>query len=233
MNPSTYTLDSVRSTEVVATWALASDSTRPYAYAGKDHAAGLLSTLYGAELLAVQAGAVKPSTLNGVQVVVVGQARDAIKSFSDPAVRTLYLASYGAVRMLNDTAVPRQPTTPYGLAPPTGDSLPIVVPIVIAIVAIAGVVAGAWYMTSTKNTEIEVQGHNLRQAQLANSYTAMGLAAMKAGQPVPPQVWQGLTDLAAQEADHNAWVVPTLTIAGGVAAGLGGWWWWKNRGRRR
>jgi hypothetical protein len=234
----TFYYNAPRAVAVTATWALASDSAAAYAYDGHDFAQGLIGTLMLAEELAAQAGVVAPVLLEGEPVIPIGAARDKIKSFSDPAVRTLYLASYAAVRELHDTAKPRRTGTPLGLQPLLGAAFvgaPILavaflVPVLVAVVAVAAVIAGAWYAVEAKKTEIEVAGHNLRQAALAQSYTGLGLAAMKSGQPIPDNVWQGLGGLADQEAAHGAWIWPVVVV-GAIAVGGGAYLALQHRGR--
>jgi hypothetical protein len=235
----TFHFNAPRAGVVTATWALASDSAAPYGYDGNDFAQGLIGTLMMAEELAAQAGVVAPVLLDGEPVVPIGAARDKIKTFADPAVRTLYLASYAAVRELHDTARPRQVGTPLGVQPLIAGAfvgapilaIAFLVPVLVAVVAIAAVIAGAWYAVEAKKTEIEVAGHNLRQAQLAQSYTGLGLAAMKSGQPIPDNVWQGLGVLADQEAAHGAWIWPVVLVGGAIVAGGGAYLALRKSGR--
>jgi len=229
---SSYSFDPVRAGAILASWGTVSDDVSGYKYVGSDVAQGLIGTLATAEELAAAAGVAKYVDLGSGDVLVLGAARDQVRSSSDDAVRTLYLASYGAVRAIHDAAkladaqASNPPIGGFGPAPGYASDREIgfpIIPIVLAVVGIAGLIAGAWYATTTHIAAIEVAGHNARQATLANSYTAIGAAALKAGQPIPDSVWAGLKSLAEQEAEHSGpwpYVLGGGIVLGAVAGGI-------------
>jgi hypothetical protein len=222
---------------------------RSYAYKGNELAQGLMGTLVNAELLAANAGVTHMIQLpDGTRgIMEIGAARDNIDQAPE-SIRTLYLAAHGAVREVNQRAVPRQQGTPWGLAnalPTTGlpqiEVVPVffpIIPVIVAltVVGVAGVVATAWYATSTKNTETQVQGDSLQKTIAADRALEVAKGMIAAGQPIPKDVWGVFGDVANGE--HKAGIWDTVKpFAAGVAigvVGLGGYAIYKthHRGRR-
>ncbi len=223
-------------------------ANRTYAYKGNDLAQALMGTLVNAEILAANAGVTHMIQLpDGTRgVMEIGAARDNIDNAPE-SIRTLYLAAHGAVREVNQRAVPRQAGTPWGLAnalPTSGlpqlEVVPAffpIIPVIVAltVVGVAGIVAGAWYAASTKNTETQVGGDTLQKTIAADRALEAAKAMIAAGQPVPKDVWGVFGKVASGE--HEAGIIdqvkPFVIGAAVGVLGLGGYAIYKTHFKRR
>ena len=226
---STFAWEPVRGEDVLARMGTVPEG-QPVRMLGDDWGQAALTTLFHAEMLAARAGVVPFFTLpDGTQGIVnVGAAREKIdRAPSD--VRTIYLGAHGAVRATHARAQNGQASTmPLPGYVPTVNGLetiglPIVVPIVIGVVALAAVIAGAWYMT--RKAEIEVDGRNLRTTSAASTIAAMAHEQLTTKGAIDPGLYEVLKAYAGAESQVGAglpsWLLPA---AGGVVVLGGGVW---------
>lgn len=198
---------------------------------GDDWAQGAMGALFNAEYLAAQAGVVPFFTLpdGSKGVLNIGGARAHIDKAPE-AVRTIYLASHGVVRATHAQAHAASPNTPHLASGPLGElseaeigAVPLAVYVVA--VAVAAIVAGAWYLKT--KTEIEVEGKNLRTTATISEINALATAQLATTGKIDPALYDALKSMAGAEEAHLSWV-PYAVGAGAVVAAAGGLWIWKR-----
>lgn len=196
---------------------------------GESWAQGAMGALFAAEMLAAKAGIVPLVTLaDGTQGIVnIGAARSVIdKAPAD--VRTIYLATHGAVRVTHAQAAPAQSSTALL---PGGTELgfvPLVIPIVV--VAVAAVIATAWYFK--EKAEIEVAGQNLRTTSIAATIASLATQQLATTGKIDPALYAALGGLAGQEQNHalDSFLIPAA-VGGAFVLGVGGLWWAHRNGK--
>lgn len=191
---------------------------------GQNLRAGLLASLYSAEMLAATAGVVPFFDLgNGEKgVAVLGGARDKLASAPE-AVRVIYLAAHGAARQAQAHAreassnVPLPQRTDRVLATVQQSqsigALPLAVLAVVIVIGVAGVVATAWFAKGVVEKIVQTHADDLRASYAVDQAAKLAAAQIAAGQPVDPGVWEVLKTAAQREASAPS-IVPWIALGG-------------------
>lgn len=220
MSSSTFHLDPAKAFAAIN--AMHEAGIGPTAIAGEAWAQGAMATLLRAEFLAAQAGVVPwfedPTT--GVKGILnVGAARERIEHATE-AVRTMYLGTHALVRRTHATAAEWKGSAPVlGMLEEAEELGAPVLVIALVVVAIAGIVATAWYFTH--QTTIEVEGRNLRSTAIA--FDLLELARLqyeKTGQ-IDPKLYETFGELAKSERTSSSLEWPLILVASAVTVGAG------------
>jgi len=229
-NSPSFAFEPERALTVLGRMKNASDG--PVALDGSDWAQGAMGALLQAEFLAAEAGIVPWFTLPSGErgVLTVGAARDHIDGAPED-VRTIYLATHGAVRSTHALARPWGGAAPAlaGCCEPEIGNPAII--IAVTVVAIAAIIGTAWYLTN--RSTIEVEGRNVRTTAVAADVAGIAREQLSRTGKIDPGVWEVFKSIADAEAGRT--LVP-LVLGGIAVAGVGGaiaWNRWKKRGGKR
>lgn len=88
--------------------------------------------------------------------------------------------------------------------------------IVLVVVGVAALAAGAWYASETKKTQIETDARKAIEMSKAAKAAELGMEALRQGKPIPQGVWDSLKPAAEKERG-----MPWVTVGLGVAVGVG------------
>jgi hypothetical protein len=188
---------------------------------GRNLRAGLLATLWQAELLAAQAGVVPWFPLGDGQrgVAVVGAARERLARAPD-AVRVIYLATHGAARQAQShargsdvTELALRTDRDLAKAQRAGIGGIDAIPVALVVLGIAAIVAGAWFAKGSVEKLIQTRGEDLRASYAADTAAKLAMAQIAAGMPVDPSVWQVLKGIATRET-AEPFLAPALAVGG-------------------
>jgi hypothetical protein len=205
-------------------------------------AQGALTSLYGAELLAAEAGLVPFIQLENGQrgIATIGEARTRLDK-APPEVGRIYRALHAAVRQTHAKAAPARPEVPelgelleghpiedalalsglYGETDPELGVVPaVLIAIVVGVVAVAGIVATAWYMRDEKR--IEVDGQNTRFIAAITALTDLAREQLRLTGKIDPALLGSIDKVTENVPESNG--VSWPFIAGGAvlcAAGGG------------
>lgn len=191
---------------------------------GQNLRAGLLASLYSAEMLAATAGVVPFIDLgNGEKgVAVLGGARSKLASAPE-SVRTIYLAAHGAARQAQahareaSSSVPLPQRTDRVLATVQQSqsigALPLAVIAIVIVIGVAGVVATAWFAKGVVEKVVQTHADDLRASYAVDQAAKLAAAQIAAGLPVDPGVWEVLRTSAQREATAPS-LVPWIALGG-------------------
>lgn len=217
----TFSWDTSRGDQMIA--AFGGAPSNPVAVDPHDFSQGCMTALVAAELLAAQAGLVAfvPTPSGDQGVVAVGTARNTIY-YADPVTRSSYLAVHGAVAKANSTETDAQSGT-SALAVPAAQGTTIAPLVVLAVIGVAAIIAGAAYLAYTQGQQIQVDGQNLRAIAATKAWADQGRAAMKAGVRLPDSYWSALGPIVnANPSDGTPWWQPLAVGTGLIGAGVAG-----------
>ncbi len=201
---------------------------------GQNLRAGCLASLYSAEVLAATAGVVPFFDLgNGEKgVAVLGGARDKLASAPE-SVRTIYLAAHGAARQAQahareaSAAIPLSQRIDGALAVvQTGaaiGALPLVAVIVITVLGVAAIVAGAWFAKGVVEKVVQTHADDLRASYAVDQAAKLATLQIASGQPVDPGVYEVLKAAATKE-QQSTTIVPALCVGAVGVAGVALLW---------
>jgi hypothetical protein len=221
----------------VALTAMRSSPDGRVGLSGDAWAQAAMETLVRAELLAAQAGVVPwfvdPET-GERGILTVGAAREHMDQAPED-VRTMYLGTHALVRQTHAMAAPWKDAPLLGtLEPPRNErhalaeiATGVVVVIALVAVAVAAIVATAWYFDH--HSTVEVEGKNLRTTAIASALLETAREQLATTGQIDPKLWEVFKALAENERE-TSWV--PYAIGGAiVVAGAGtlAYAWYRHR----
>jgi hypothetical protein len=234
-----------RSTAALNRWKHAPDGV--LALHSHDWAHGSMGALLSAELLAAEAGLVPWIDLpNGDKgIATIGEARSIIDN-APPGVRTLYKATHGVVRMTHATAKAAGANVPsLGeiLDPhPVNDAIALAglegepelgaipVALIVGCVAIAAIIAGAWYLR--QETKLEVEGKNTRHAAELAQLSATARESLRVTGKIDENLYKLYEPFAALDKATSGLSWPLIAGGVGISAIGGAYLYRRFAGRR-
>ncbi len=223
-----FDLDLVKATAAIATMTRAPDGV--VAIAGDAWTHGAMATLLRAEFLAAQAGVVpwfQDPESGALGVLSIGAARERIQHAPED-VRTMYLGTHALIGRTHATALLWDGKTSVlsgfdeesALAEPvTGTAILVAV----VVVAIAGILAGAWYLN--EHATIETDGRNLRTTAVAFDLLELARGQLATTGKIDPKLWEVFKTLADSERPSNAtaYSIAAAVLAAAIGAGYLAW----------
>ncbi len=209
-------------------------SNGPQILTGPQLAQGSMLALYQAEYLAAEAGVVPFTVIEGQRGILnIGAARaiiDTDKWTPKPgvdveALRIAYLGAHGAVRQAHVLAQQASSDTPLTL--PSGEAeigliqIPIAYVVAVTVVAVASVVAGAWYLGGTAEQKIRSEAANLRQISAASAIVALAEKEFATTGKWPAAAYDALAKTAQTEREAGPvnWI--PWVVGGAIVVGAG------------
>jgi hypothetical protein len=232
-----FELQLARGTAAVNRWAHAPEGR--IALHPHDWAHGAMASLYGAELLAAEAGVVPFLTLdNGEKgVPSIGGARSKLHKASRE-VAVIYRAMHATVRLTHATAAPARPNVPElgalleghpiedalmlsgleGVDPELG-FLPAAA-IVVIVLGVAGLIAGAWYLREEK--KLEVEGKNTRFIAAITQLADLGREQLRLTGKIDKGLISSLEEVADKDTGSDAGTPWPIWAGGALLCAAGG-----------
>lgn len=220
-----------RGAQTLNAWSTASG---PVVLPGVEAGEALAMALLSAEALAITAGVrplpiLVPTVEAPFRMNDLGSARQLLGNARQD-VRTVYLATHGAVRLALRSARAPLPWEPQGI-----DGLGVlpVIPAGYLVLAGVGLAASAlgvsWWKTETDKERIRVEGEAARAVAVTSTVATLAQPYVAAGKPIPPELLEPLNKLATLEKVSPVipWVGAAL-LAGGVLGAAAGAKWGKR-----